>query len=59
MGPSEDLKAIAKAIEVARLRLVRLKHKCLDNAKKQDLIEEIEMGLQWVAKNLKKLEAKI
>jgi hypothetical protein len=53
----EDLKAIAKAIEVARLRLVALRNKCRDNSKRQDVIEEIEMGLEWVAKNLKKLEA--
>jgi hypothetical protein len=53
----EDLKAIAKAIEAARLNLVALKNKCLDNAKRQHVIQEIEMGLEWVAKNLRKLEA--
>ncbi len=53
----EDLKAIEKAIEAARLRLVALKNKCLDNAKRQDVIQEIEMGLEWVAKNLRKLGA--
>jgi hypothetical protein len=53
----EDLKAVAKAIEAARLKLVELKNKCRDNAKWQDVIEEIEMGLEWIAKNLKKLEA--
>ena len=58
MGPmKEDLKAVAKAIESAQLRLVELKNKCRDNAKRQDVIEEIEMGLAWIAKNLKKLEA--
>ena len=58
LGPmKEDLKAVAKAIEAARLRLVELKNKCRDNAKWQDVIEEIEMGLEWIAKNLKKLEA--
>jgi hypothetical protein len=53
----EDLKAFAKAIEAARLRLVALKNKCRDNAKRQDVIEEIQMGLEWIAKNLIKLEA--
>jgi hypothetical protein len=53
----EDLKAIAKAIEAARLRLAALKNKCLDDAKRQDVIQEIEMGLEWVAKNLRKLGA--
>jgi hypothetical protein len=52
----EELKAVAKAIEAARLRLVALKNKCRDDAKRQDVIEEIEMGLEWIAKNLKKLE---
>jgi hypothetical protein len=51
----ENLKAIAIAIELIRLKLVNLKNKYSDDAKKQDVIEEIEMGLEWVARNLKKL----
>ena len=54
----EDLETIAKAIELARLRLVNLKENCRDDADKQNAIDDAEQGLGWVAKRLRKLEEK-
>jgi hypothetical protein len=58
LSMKEDLETIAKAIELARLRLVNLKEKCPDDAEKQNAIDDAEQGLGWVAKRLRKLEEK-